>query len=214
MRLLTVPGVFAPRSDSLLLAAIVAERTAPGDSVLDPFTGSGVLALAAAEAGAEATAIDVSLRAVVCTRVNAAINGLSVRAVRGDRIEAAGDATWDTIVANPPYVPGADEEPAGAARAWEGGHDGRRFIDRLCAEAPERLSPGGRLLLVHSSLCGERQTLDRLAAGGLSPSVVARRPGQFGPLVAGRLGWLRENGICAPDQIAEEVLVFEAVRPR
>lgn len=48
MRLITVPGAFRPRSDSRLLAAQVADRARPRASFLDPFTGSGILAIAAA----------------------------------------------------------------------------------------------------------------------------------------------------------------------
>ncbi|HEX8052467.1 MAG TPA: 50S ribosomal protein L11 methyltransferase, partial [Thermoleophilaceae bacterium] len=72
MRLLRLPGVFKPPSDSWLLARAMRDRGLARDArVLDVFTGSGVLAVAAALAGArEVTAVDVSRRAALCARVN------------------------------------------------------------------------------------------------------------------------------------------------
>jgi methylase of polypeptide subunit release factors len=49
VRIITLPGVFQPRSDARLLAAARRERgLARGARVLDAFTGSGALAVAAA----------------------------------------------------------------------------------------------------------------------------------------------------------------------
>ena len=187
MRLLTVPGVFRPRSDSRLLARIAAQRTAPGARVVDPFTGSGILAVATALAGAgSVTAIDISRRAVACARLNARLNGTRVRGLRGDMLAPVAGQAFDLIVANPPYLPGAVDEPRGAARAWEGGADGRSLIDRLCREAPAHLAPGGELLIVHSSLCGTAATLAQLEAGGLEAVLLASLRGPLGPLLADR----------------------------
>jgi release factor glutamine methyltransferase len=209
VRLITLPGVFSPRSDSVLLARIVAERARPGSSALDPFTGSGILAIAAARAGARTTAIDVSRRAVACAALNARLAGVRVRALRGDLFEPVAGERFDLIAANPPYVPGAVDGPVrGAARAWEGGPDGRALIDRLCDEAPRRLAPGGELLLIHSHVCGEQETLRRLEAGGLEAEVLVRSAGALGPLMAARRQELEAQEMLAPGQREEELLVF------
>ncbi len=70
VRVATLPGVFRPRSDALLLVAAMRERgLARGAGALDLFTGSGVLAVAAALEGArEVTAVDLSRRAVLTAR--------------------------------------------------------------------------------------------------------------------------------------------------
>jgi release factor glutamine methyltransferase len=211
MRLLTLPGVFRPRSDSWMLAKAVAERVKPGDHVLDPFTGSGVLALAAAKNGADATAVDISRRAVACARVNAWINGVAVRTVRSSTLDPLDGQRFDLIAANPPYLPGPDRDANGAARAWEGGPDGRRFIDRLCREAPKRLREGGRLLLTHSSVCDEEATFAALTEAGMVTSVIVRHTGPLGPLLAERAEELRRTGRDVGND--EEILVFEAVLP-
>jgi release factor glutamine methyltransferase len=210
MRLVTVPGVFRPRSDSRLLAARVAERAGPGISFLDPFTGSGILAIAAAGAGASATAIDISRRAVACAALNARLNGVEVRALRGDLFAPVAGERFDLIAANPPYVPAPGDEPArGAARAWDAGADGRALLDRFCAEVPARLAPGGRLLLTHSSVCGTDETLAMLTRSGLEVEVIERDRGPLGPLMAARAELLERRGLLEPGAREEEVLVFE-----
>jgi release factor glutamine methyltransferase len=200
MRLLAPPGVFSPRSDSRLLAEIARSRATPGMRALDPFCGSGILALAAAAGGAQATAVDISRRAVWTTRVNARLHGLRVRALRSADLSPLDGERFDLIAANPPYLPGSVQGARGVERAWEAGPDGRLFIDRLCREAPDRLAPDGVLLLIHSSVCGESQTVDLLSQAGLDTQVLERRRGPVGPLLAAK----------APDLKFEELLVFEA----
>jgi release factor glutamine methyltransferase len=218
IRLVVVPGVFRPRSDSWMLTESLRHASpGAGAEVLDLCTGSGVAAIAAARLGARATAVDVSRRAVLTVRLNALLNGVprSVRAVRGDLFDAVPGRSFDAIVSNPPYVPsGAGPLPSqGASRAWEGGPDGRVVLDRICAEAPGRLRPGGTLLLVHSSLCGTEATLERLAASGLQTRVAQRRRGPLGPLMLAQVDDLERRGVLAPGQREEEVVVIEGRRP-
>jgi release factor glutamine methyltransferase len=212
MRLFTLPGVFRPRPDSWMLArALAAEGLAPGARVLDVCTGSGVLAITAAQRGAHATAVDVSRRAVLCARFNARLNGVRVRAVRGDLVEAVGDERFDAIVSNPPYLPGDPELPnAGPQRAWEGGHNGRALLDRLCEQARRHLAPGGVLLVVHSSLCGTDSTLGLLREHGLRAEVAVRHHGSLGPLLRARAAELERRDLLAPGQREEEVVVVRA----
>jgi release factor glutamine methyltransferase len=209
VRLVTPPGVFRPISDTWLLAdALDREALSPGARVLDLCSGSGALALRAAER-AEVTAVDVSRRAVATIRLNALLNGVSVRAMRGDLFDAVPGERFDAIVSNPPYVPApSDDLPArGPARAWDAGRDGRALLDRICAQAPERLLPGGVLLLVHSSLLGYERTAELLAAGGLEVDIAAREHGPLGPLMNGRRRFLEARGLLAPGQEEEDVLV-------
>lgn len=216
MKLLPFPGVFRPRSDSWLLAQLVElEPLLPDARVLDLCAGSGVLALTAARTGGvSVVAVDVSRRAVIAIRANARLNGVVVDARRGDLFDAVRGDRFDLVVSNPPYVPsGSDALPSrGASRAWEGGRSGRTLIDRICSEAPTHLAPGGVMLLVHSSVCGEGQTLEALAAGGLDAEVVARRVGQLGPLMRSRADLLARRGLLG-GLSEEELLVFKASVP-
>jgi release factor glutamine methyltransferase len=210
VRLVTLPGVFHPISDTWLLAAALrAEALPAGSAVLDLCTGSGALAVGAARAGARATAVDVSRRAVLCARLNARLNGARVRAVRGDLFAPLGAERFDAIVSNPPYVPAdTDELPTrGPERAWDAGLTGRVLLDRVCAQAPAHLRPGGVVLLVQSSVVGLQPTVAALEAGGLRVDVVARRPGPLGPLLAARAAALEQRGLLRPGQREEELLV-------
>lgn len=218
LRLVVMPGVFRPRSDSWMLAETLRD-VLPGEGArsLDLCTGSGVVAVAAARLGARSTAVDVSRRSVMTVRLNARINGVAnrVRAIRGDLFGSVPDRGFDVITSNPPYVPSPrDALPArGRSRAWEAGADGRALLDRICAEAPARLRPGGTLLLVHSSLCGTEATLDQLAAAGLEARVVERRRGPLGPLMRARAEQLERSGVLAPGQRDEEIVVIAGRRP-
>src|SRR4051795_887718 len=162
MRIMTLPGVFTPLSDSWMLARALCRHVRPGQSVLDLCTGSGAIAVAAARCGAgPVTAIDVSRRSVVTVRVNARLNGVRVRALRGDLFTPVAGERFDFIVSNPPYMPAENDEiPArGPARALDAGTDGRILLDRICAEAAAHLNPGGAVMLVMNDLIGIEPTV-------------------------------------------------------
>jgi release factor glutamine methyltransferase len=214
MRLLRVPGVFYPISDSWMLAGQLRQENLRGAAVLDLCTGSGMLAVLASRLGAsEAVAVDVSRRALISARLNAALNGVRVQPRRGDLFGAVSGRRFDVIVSNPPHVPSPAKQlpDRGLARAWEAGPDGRVFLNRICAEAPAHLRPGGALLLVHSAICDAAQTLERLAAAGLEPDLVFRHVGRLGPLMSERSGWLRSVGLLEGEQ--DEVVVIRAQAP-
>jgi release factor glutamine methyltransferase len=216
MRLLPLPGVFQPPSDSYMLAdQLRRERLGPGVSVLDLCTGSGHLAVVAALAGASVVAVDVSRRSMLSVRLNAMLNGVRIAAVRGDLFAPVAGRRFDVIVSNPPYLPHPDEKlpEHGLARAIDAGPRGRAFIDRICAQVGEHLTPGGVLLLVHSSVCGEQATIDGLAAHGLRAEVVYRHRGPLGPILRSRVDWLRAEGLLLPGD-EEDVLVFRAIGSR
>jgi release factor glutamine methyltransferase len=207
--------VYAPQRDTWLLAEALRRENIPdGARVLDVGTGPGTLALLAARAGAgRVTAVDISRRAVLTARLNARLAGLPVRVVRGDLLDPVDGTTFDLVLSNPPYVPCDGAQTPNHSARWDGGANGRTVVDRLCAAVPDRLAPGGVLLMVHSAMCGVDATLSRLAAAGLDTRVVDRQRERFGPVLSARIGWLAAQGLIDADQRHEELVVIRAQRP-
>ncbi|MDX3095518.1 methyltransferase [Streptomyces sp. ME01-24h] len=218
MWLLCPPGVYHPQDDTLLLKdALRRERLPENADVLDLGTGTGALALSAAERGAaQVTAVDASVSAVLTTRLNARLNRRRVKVLHGDLTAPVTDRRFDLIMANPPYVPSPKARcpTRGRALAWDAGADGRVLLDRICSDAPPLLTPGGVLLLVHSGLCGVERTLGRLRRTGLRAVVVERRYIPFGPVLRGRSAWLEARGLIAEGEEKEELVVVRAERER
>ncbi|MEU5417929.1 HemK2/MTQ2 family protein methyltransferase [Streptomyces sp. NPDC001407] len=216
MWLIKPPGVYVPQEDTALLEeSLRHESLPPGHHVLDVGTGTGVLALAASRAGAaRVVAIDISRRAVLAARANAALSRRRVHVRRGDLLAPVAGQRFDLVLANPPYLPSHRAEPParGPARAWDAGRDGRVLLDRLCAGVPALMRPGGVFLLVHSALSGPATTLRLLAEAGLSAEVTERRLVPFGPVLRSRADWLRARGMLWPPQDKEELVVIRARR--
>ena len=153
-RFVVPPTVFHPRwfLTSEFFAAFIGELDLAGKRVADVGTGSGILALAAARAGAASVvAIDVNPNAARAAAENARLNGLAgaVSAVCSNLLAAlAPRPTFDLIFSSPPSFAG---EPLDLAdRAWHAG-PGYRDIASLFTQARERLAPGGRVYLLLSS---------------------------------------------------------------
>ena len=215
MRIVRLPGVHRPISDAWMLAdAMRRELHDERRRVLDLCTGTGVLAIAAAREGAEVTAIDLSRRALACVRLNSLLNGVRVEALRGNLFGPVGGRVFDVIVTNPPYVPGSTQDlpERGIERAWYAGLDGRALVDRICDEAAAHLAPGGVVLIVHSSVNGEDETVRRLEAAGLDASIAARHRGALGPLFAAQAEQLEERGLLTAGQREEDVVIVRAQR--
>ncbi len=216
MRLIRLPGVFRPPTDTWMLAGVLrSEIDGSSASVLDVCTGTGALALVAAREGAEATAIDISRRAVLNVRLNALLNRQRVRPLRGDLFAPVAGRRFDVIVTNPPYVPAPDERlpERGIDRAWQAGLDGRVLIDRICAEVARHLAPGGAVLIVQSTINGEERTCELLEDAGLSADVPYRERGAFGPLMTRMAPELESRGLIAVGEREEEVVVVRGRKP-
>ncbi len=172
------PTVFHPKwfLSSEILATYLGRIDFSGKRVADVGTGSGILALAAARAGASfVAAIDVNVEAARSAAQNARANGLGDRvfALCGDLLSAVSpDARFDAIVSNPPFFPGEPRDTAD--RAWHAG-PAYRDLAPLFGQIRERLAPGGRAYMVLSS-DADLAALHALAdAAGLARSVVVDR---------------------------------------
>jgi SAM-dependent methyltransferase len=142
-------GVYAPiRGEYVdLVAAAATAWPVGGKRAFDVGTGTGVLALVLARAGARVVATDLDPRAVACARENAARLGLAERieAIEAD-LFPAGEA--DLVLSNPPWVPAAAHGPLDRAVYDPGG----AFLERLVRGLPAHLAPGGEAWIVLSDL--------------------------------------------------------------
>ncbi|MGW2374698.1 methyltransferase [Kitasatospora sp. NPDC001683] len=177
-------------------------------------TGTGAVAVVAAQAGARVTAVDVSWLALATAWANAQLNRCRIRPRHGDLGTPVAGRWFDLVVSNPPYVPAPsrDAPPRGTARSWAAGWDGRLLLDRICVQAPRLLRPGGVLLPVQSSLADIDRTTAALRRSGLAASVVARRRQAFGPVMSARAEWFEQRGLIPPGRRDEELAVVRAVR--
>jgi len=149
-----------PRVETELLVELALARL-PADQachVADLGTGSGAIALAIASERprARVVAIDASAAALDVARRNA--EDLGIRTVdfrQGDWCAALGDATFDLVASNPPYLAEDDAHLAqGDLRhepeaALVSGRDGLDAIRSIVANVTAHLRPGGWLLLEH-----------------------------------------------------------------
>ena len=195
-----LPGVYRTQTDTWLLASVV-RSLARGRNVLDLCTGTGALAIAAAQAGARSvTATDLSHRSVATARANGILRGVPLRVRRGDLFAPVRSERFDLVLANTPYVPSAtDRLPRHTeGRSWDAGSDGRLLIDRICAQVAGMLTVGGAVLLAQSTMRDEHQTMELLGDSGLSPSVLARCTLPFGSVLGARVAMLEAAGMIEP----------------
>ena len=152
------PEVYPPSEDSVFLAETLDVR--PGEKVIEIGCGSGIVSIQCALNGAEVSACDINPRAVELARRNAETNGVRMEVFLSD-VWSAVRGRFDTAVFNLPYLPVSDE--GALAKAWSGGPDGLGPLPRLLEGAPEHLVPGGRVVVVVSSLM-DIEALERLLA--------------------------------------------------
>jgi release factor glutamine methyltransferase len=153
-RLTVRPTVFHPRYflTSKFFANFLAGLDLNGKRVADVGTGSGILALAAARAGAaNVIAIDINPNAAETAAANARANGLGTRvtAVVSDLLSALTPLPiFDVILSSPPSFAGEPRDMAD--QAWHAGPD-YRDIASLFNEARDRLAPRGYLYVLLST---------------------------------------------------------------
>ena len=179
--------VYEPAEDTFLIADVLNQTVAEGETVLDVGTGCGILAVIASKKAKKVVATDVNPHAVECAKQNAEVSRvLSKMQVRlGDLFEPISETEkFSMIVFNAPYLPSTQSEHRSwRGRAWAGGSTGRRIIDRFMRDAPSHLTTKGRILLVQSTLSDVKETLRKFRETGLDAKVVAEKKAAFETIV-------------------------------
>ncbi len=150
------PDVLTPRADTESILDVVLPAFPEGMAfqMLDLGVGSGaiLLAILAERPAARGLGIDSSSEALAVAKENAANLDLNNRAafMHGDWTAGLGEAQFDLVVSNPPYIPTSqidtldpevrDHEPR---LALDGGTDGLDAYRLLAPEILRVLKPGG-----------------------------------------------------------------------
>ena len=167
-RYIQEPGLFPLSSDTAWLGAFL--RFGGVKKALDLGCGGGALTLQmlGRRPELEVAGVDILPRAAERTRLNALLNGWSVRTVCGDVRDLdrlfPGES-FDLAAGNLPYYPGTYP---GAAGSRETARRESCTPAELCRAAAKALGQGGRLALVYPP---ERmaELLSEMRAAGLEP---------------------------------------------
>lgn len=143
--------VYSPSDDSYLLLKVIDPR--PGEAFLEVGSGTGIVSIHAAKAGAKVTAVDLNPHAVECTRRNAHRNDVRIEVTTSDLFQNV-KGEFDIIAFNPPYLPGSTRTTSWIERSWAGGQEGSEVAQKFLEDAWKHLAPGGRIYMILSSAGG------------------------------------------------------------
>lgn len=153
------PGVLVPRPESELLveAALThIEKLSGPVSVVDLGSGSGALALSIATEAPQThvIAVEKSSEAIYWLKENVSFIDEKVRILESDVATALEGVKCDLVIANPPYIPDAQELPRDVAEnepaiALFGGVDGMKAPRLFISTAARLLKQGGFLAIEH-----------------------------------------------------------------
>lgn len=153
------PDVLIPRPETELLvdAALAHLPHSHPARILDIGTGSGCIALTLALERPDylVTAVDLSVRSLAIAKENAHSLSAQVQLLESNLFDSLGNARFDLIISNPPYIQVTDPhllqgdvrfEPSLALTA---GPEGLDTLTPLVQSAPGHLFTGGWLMFEH-----------------------------------------------------------------
>jgi release factor glutamine methyltransferase len=161
--------VYQPEADTYLLLDAARKEVKPGDRILEVGTGSGLISRELTKVSG-VVATDINPHAVLCAR-KAGIDVVRTDLFAGIR------GSFDLILFNPPYLPTQPEERMDdwLEYALDGGESGRAVIERFARNIGDVLAPGGRILLLISSLTGLSDVQALFAGQGYSVGIAMQQ---------------------------------------
>ncbi|KQV94908.1 methyltransferase [Pelomonas sp. Root1237] len=156
---LVYPDTFWPFADSLPLVRNF--TVAPGETVLDVGTGSGVIGIFACYQGAgRVVGVDINPAAIQSATHNAQMHGFAgtMTALQSNLFEALGDEQFDVITANLPFR----NKPAHDVVAMSQWDTDFKTNTRFFEGVGRHLKPKGRIYFVQSNF-GEIEAMKHLA---------------------------------------------------
>ena len=165
--------VYPPAEDTFLLIDNLLVNA--DDEVLEIGCGTGLVSISASYNCSKVTCTDINPHAIKCAQANIKLNNReNVSVIISDLFENI-DKRYDLIIFNTPYLPVIEEEHVDDdySKAWDGGEDGRKVIDRFIKEAPTYLNDDGHIQLVQSSLSDNAKTLEIFDEMGFKAEITA-----------------------------------------
>ncbi len=180
--------VYEPAEDSFLLADAVLKEAKPGMSILEVGTGSGFVSavLLANLKDISLLATEINPHAALCAKKNG-VEVIRTDLFRGIRPKDP-KALFDLILFNPPYLPTSKEEkvPGWLNYAFDGGISGRETLDRFLDEVRDYLRPGGKILMLISSITGLEAVREKMEDMGFEVGIIERKKISFEELMVVR----------------------------
>lgn len=133
-------------SDSYRLAENIGYHR--GDTVLDLCSGSSIQGLLSARSAKKVVSVELNPKAVPVTRFNILLNHCEDRVElrQGDLYSVLREGeTFDCIYANPPFIPMVED--VSYPICGTGGRDGLVVLRRIVEGLPEKLNPGGEVII-------------------------------------------------------------------
>ncbi len=161
--------VYSPEEDTFLLLTAAKAEARASDLALEIGSGSGLISWELAHKVRGILATDINPHAVRATKSK------GIETIRADLFSGI-KGKFDLILFNPPYLPTNSIERTSQwiNYALDGGVSGRDTIGRFLRDLREHLRPGGRALLLISSLTGLNEVNEIALAEGFDITELAR----------------------------------------
>jgi release factor glutamine methyltransferase len=186
--------VYEPAEDSFLLADAALKEAEPGMRILEVGTGSGFVSaiLLANLKDIYLLATEINPHAARCAKAN------GVEVIRTDFFRGIKsgkpESHFDLILFNPPYLPTSKDEkvPGWLNYAFDGGISGRETLERFLDEVKNYLRPGGKILVLISSITGLEAVMEKMKGQGFKVDIIERKKVSFEELMVVR-GYFRKQ---------------------
>jgi release factor glutamine methyltransferase len=151
--------VYQPAEDTYLLLKVSMAEARGSDKVLEVGCGSGLISRNLVPRVRDVLATDINPFAV------SMVKEYGIPVIRADLFRGI-KAEFDLVIFNPPYLPTSEEEKTAGWMnfALDGGDSGRETIKRFFEDLGSHLTPGGRALILLSSLTGIAE-VEKMAYG-------------------------------------------------
>ena len=161
--------IYQPEADTYLLLEVVQKEIRSTDRVLEIGTGTGYIG---SRLSGYASLIVTDINPHACL----AAKGTGLTVIRTDMFNGI-CGCFDLVIFNPPYLPTQDDERIvdWLEYALDGGPAGRSTILQFVTGVGRVLAPGGRVLLLISSLTGVGEVIEMFRGNSFSAGIIAER---------------------------------------